>query len=157
MKVLVSIFRQACISGSWASLASTAALALAGNHDCRSVFAPINAVSHWLWKDRALRQDGATLRYSLAGYAIHHAASIFWACIFEALGSMSRRRRGKGELLLDAGTISTLAAVVDLRCTPERLTPGFERRLTPPTLTGVYVAFGIGLALCALTQRRSQD
>jgi len=153
VKTLVSIFRRACVSGSWASLVSTAALALAGTRDCRSAFAPVNAVSHWLWKDRALGQDDATLRYTVSGYAIHHVASIFWACFFESLGSASRKRRGSAGLLLDAGTVSVLAAAVDLRCTPERLTPGFERRLTPATLTGVYAAFGIGLAACALAQR----
>lgn len=150
MKTLVNVCRRAWASGSLASLASTAALALAGACDCRSVFAPVNAVSHWIWKDRAIRQGDASLRYTITGYAIHHAASVFWALLFEGLAIKRREPPEPMEVLRDAAAVSALAAVVDLRCTPERLTPGFQRRLQPAPLASVYVAFGLGLAVCAL-------
>ena len=152
MKVLVNLLQRACRSGSWASLASTGALAAAGTRDCGSAFAPVNAVSHWLWKDKAIRQNTGSLRYTASGYVIHHLASIFWAHLFEALAGTVRRPRSQTEVLLDAAAVSALAAVIDLRCTPERLTPGFERRLKPVPLTGVYIAFGLGLALHALSR-----
>lgn len=152
MRVIVSILRAACISGTWASLTSTAALIAAGSRDCRSAFAPVNAISHWIWKDRAIRQQDASLRYTATGYAIHHAAAIFWAMLFEGLGRIGGRRRSRKEALVDAATVTAVAATVDLRCTPERLTPGFERRLKPVPLTAVYVAFGIGIALYALSR-----
>ncbi len=157
MKTLVSILMRATVSGGWASLASTAALVLAGCRDCSSVFAPVNAVSHWVWRDRAIYQDHPSLRYTVVGYAIHHIASVFWASSFEGLGRLSRQTRTNRELLLDAAAIAALAAVVDLRCTPDRLTPGFERRIGPAPLTGVYVAFGIGLLLPALASRLLRD
>lgn len=157
MKTLVSILRRAAVSGGSASLASTAALALAGNRDCSSAFAPVNAVSHWIWRDRAIRQNHPSLRYTVAGYAIHHMASVFWASAYEGLAQLSRTRRSNNELLLDAAAVAALAAMVDLRCTPQRLTPGFERRLEPTPLAGVYVAFGIGLLLPALAGRLWRD
>src|SRR5690606_39804033 len=52
---------------------STAALAGCGTRDCRSAYAPVNAVSHWLWRDTAVYQQRATLRYTLAGYLIHRS------------------------------------------------------------------------------------
>lgn len=155
MKTLVSIFRRACTSGGWASAASAGAMAAAGVRDCQSTLAPINAVSHWIWADPALRKDRPSLRYTATGYAIHHLASIFWAHLFEGLSEVTGRPRSNKELLVDAATVAAVAAVVDLRCTPERLTPGFERRLQPVPLTAVYVAFGLGLAWHAL--RREPD
>lgn len=153
MKALVSIFRRACGSGTWASLASTGALAASGVRDCDSSLAPVNAVSHWVWKDRAIRQDDGSLRYTATGYVIHHLASIFWANLFESMAAATPRPRHTVEILLDAAAVTAVAAVVDLRCTPERLTPGFERRLGRGPLTAVYVAFGLGLAFHALSHR----
>lgn len=56
-----------------------------------------------------------------------------------------------------AASTLALAAAVDLRCTPERLTPGFERRIKAAPLSAVYLAFGIGLAISALLHADSPD
>lgn len=150
MKTLVRVLKRAAVSGSCASVASTAALLHGGVRDCRSAIAPVNAVSHWLWKDKALRQQHGSLRYSVAGYLIHHAASIFWALGYEYLVCRHRRKPTKVQALTVASGVAATACVVDLCCTPERLTPGFERRLGKPSLAGVYIAFGVGLALHTL-------
>src|SRR5690606_8083831 len=203
------VLRSALVSGSSASVLSTAALMAGGQRDCGSVFAPVNAVSHWLWKDKAIRQDKPSPRYTLTGYGIHHAMAILWAITYEACVSRYRRparegvsdstrsqpkhaagpawqrraddapesrvRRpaddqetGEGRreragdetdesravplplrpVLITAAAVAAGACLVDLRCTPQRLTPGFERRLSPSSLFVVYAAFGIGLALC---------
>lgn len=212
--------RRALVSGSSASILSTAALVAGGQRDCSSTFAPVNAVSHWLWKGRAIRQDDPSLRYTLVGYGIHHAMSVLWAITYEKLASLYRRparqgaagdassgpkheagpnvvmlRRpgeparadgldesdtrvgagphdtlgdsGKERVLAEvplvpvlamAAVVAAGASLVDLRCTPQRLTPGFERRLTPSSLLLVYTAFGLGLVLCdsvAAYRRRS--
>ncbi len=46
-------------------------------------------------------------------------------------------------------TTSALACFVDYRLTPHRLQPGFEQRLSRPALAGVYLAFGVGIAVGA--------
>ena len=176
-----NIIARAVRSGTWASLSSTAALLLCGQRDCGSVFAPVNAVSHWLWKGRALRQNKGTLRYTVVGYVIHHAMSILWAFSYErwlarrpapatpqhaleppdpagAVITRSNERPAEPAASDDVGwpTLTIVAAavgvaagacLVDLRCTPRRLTPGFERRLRPSSLAVVYGAFALGLAL----------
>ncbi len=150
----VRTLRNAIVSGSFASVTSTLALLLVGVRDCRSAIAPINAVSHWIWKDKAIHQAEPSLRYSVVGYAIHHAASIFWALAFEQLALRHKHNPKPGKTVGNAAAVAALACVVDLRCTPQRLTPGFERRLDNRSLAAVYVAFAVGLALHDLYSAR---
>ena len=56
--------------------------------------------------------------------------------------------------MADAVAVSAVAAVVDLACVPDRLTPGFERRLSERSLVMVYTAFAAGLALAGLAALR---
>ncbi|MGZ9057889.1 MAG: hypothetical protein ACXW14_01450, partial [Burkholderiaceae bacterium] len=70
------------VSGTWASILSTLALAARGRSESGSALAPINAVSHWYWGDRATREDRPSLKYTVPGYLTHHATSIFWAVLF---------------------------------------------------------------------------
>lgn len=143
------ILCRACISGSAASLLSLAALLAHGERECRSAFAPVNAVSHWIWARRALHQQDGSLRYTLPGYGIHHGASVFWATLYEA-GAQRFEPRGRAAHVGLGLAVAALACLVDLRLTPERLTPGFERRLGSRSLLTIYASFGLGLALPAL-------
>jgi hypothetical protein len=138
-------FGRAAVSGCVASVTSTAALALLGRAENGSAVAPTNAISHWLWGDRALRRDRPTVRHTATGYAIHHAASIFWAVLFEKYRT--------DRVVRDAAVTSTLACLVDFKLTPHRLTPGFEHRLSRRSLATVYGAFALGLALGAVFSR----
>jgi hypothetical protein len=52
--------------------------------------------------------------------------------------------------LLDAAAVTAVAAVVDFKVVPERLTPGFEKRLTPFSVTIAYGALAVGMALGGL-------
>ena len=155
MKSFVRLLRRAVVSGSYASLASSAALLQRGARDSRSAIAPVNAVSHWLWKDKALVQHKASLRYSLTGYVIHHLASIFWATAYERLVFRHGTAPTKPQALACAATVAGVACIVDMQCTPERLTPGFEHKLSKKSLLVVYAAFGIGLALHTLLDRKT--
>ncbi|HUH59427.1 MAG TPA: hypothetical protein VL001_05050 [Candidimonas sp.] len=143
----IQVLRSAVVSGSFASAVSTFALLLGGVRDCRSAIAPVNAVSHWIWKDKAIYRSNASVRYSLVGYAIHHAASIFWALAYEGLATRHKKNPVPAITVGNASAVAALACVVDLRFTPQRLTPGFERRLSTRSLAAVYVAFAVGLAL----------
>ncbi len=46
-------FNRGLLSGTCASILSTVALAARGRSETGSALAPINAVSHWYWGDRA--------------------------------------------------------------------------------------------------------
>ncbi|PWK35001.1 hypothetical protein [Cupriavidus plantarum] len=140
------ILRRAAISGASASLVSTGILALAGVRDCASAVAPINAVSHWLWADRAFRRHDLTVAHTVMGYVIHHAMSVMWAAGYEGYLAWRNPRESLLHAIGAGVAFATVAAVVDLRLTPERLTPGFERKLAPRALLAVYVGFGLALS-----------
>ena len=147
-----SVLRIGLASGALASLASTAALMLCGRRETGSYAAATNAISHWVWGDRALRRDGLTLRHTLLGYVIHHLSATFWAVFYERF--LHRRDRTPVEVLRDAAITSAVACTVDFKLTPHRLTPGYEHRLSRRSLAVVYAAFAVGLAAAAFVQKR---
>lgn len=134
---------------------SVAALLWRGRVDAGSATAPVNAISHWLWPRAALRQDQPSARFTLTGLGVHFLAALLWSGAYEALQSRRARRQAPTALAAvgDALAVSAVAAVVDLRCVPERLTPGFERRVSGRSLGIIYLAFAAGLALSGLAAR----
>lgn len=143
------------VSGATSSLLSTVALAALGKAATGSMFAPTNAISHWIWGDRAARHDAPSVRYTLPGYLIHHASATFWAVLFERACAPVLDRRDTARTLELATAASAVACFTDYQLTPRRLHPGYEKRLSKPSLAVVYGTFGIGLALGAMLCRRS--
>ncbi|MEF8701319.1 MAG: hypothetical protein V5B33_18805 [Candidatus Accumulibacter sp. UW20] len=143
MKTWKQAFKKAVIVGSLASLTSMAGLAFFGRRENGTLWATLNAPSHWLWGKQALRQDGASLRYTACGVLIHHLSSGFWALVQARLPSDDRH--AFPQRLRNATVTTAVAAVVDLALVPQRLTPGFQQRLSPASLTVVYVLFAVGL------------
>lgn len=144
------------VGGSVASIISTAALAALGKREAGSAFAPTNAISHWFYGDKAALQDKPSLRYTVTGYLIHHASSTFWAVLFERLLEKTLNRNKTMTTVEVATVASAVACFVDYKLTPERLHPGYEKRLSKPALVLVYGAFGIGLAAGAMLSRRER-
>lgn len=132
-------------TGNYASLTSAAALALASKAENGSYFSAINAISHWLWKAEAYQHDEPDVAHTLVGYGIHHASATFWALAYEKLHA---RHQGKPNpnVVSDAFKVAALACFVDYQLTPQRLQPGYEKRLSTLSLVGVYTAFALGLA-----------
>ena len=129
---------------------STLALAACGWRELGDPYSPLNGPSQWLFGRHAALKDGASIKHTLSGYVIHHAMSVFWALLFERY---RRKRDARGiDTLLPAAATSAIACFVDYRLTPERLTPGFERRLSRKSLALVYAAFAVGLAVGAALQ-----
>lgn len=141
--------RAALVSGTFASIASAAALALAGRRELGDAATPLNGPSQWIWGLHAPYRDGFSLRHTLVGYGIHHLSSIFWAAWFE-------RARPRRHVLPAAIATAAVAFFVDFRCTPQRLTPGFEKRLSRGALFATYAAFAAGLAASELIRRRGK-
>jgi len=137
------------ISGSVAAVASTLALVWLGRRELNDAAAPVNGPSQWIWGRSAPYQDGFSARHTLVGYGIHHSASMLWAALYERL----RRAMPGGPrqaALAAAATAAATAYVVDFKLTPERFTPGYEKRLSKRGLYAVYAAFALGLAVPAL-------
>ncbi|UGQ46427.1 hypothetical protein [Massilia endophytica] len=142
------------LPGAAASLSSTVALALCGKTDSGSLYGPTNAVSHWLYGDKAFEHDEPSMKYTLAGYAIHHASAMFWAAIFEQLAGKTLDRKNVKSTAAAAAVASAVACFVDYKMTPRRLQPGYEKRLSTGSVTLVYAAFAVGLAAGAMVNRR---
>jgi hypothetical protein len=146
--------KHSVLPGALASLASTLVLAACGKREAGSMFAGVNAVSHWLWGDKAMRVDKPTLKYTVVGYLIHHGASMFWAALFEKSCCKTLDKKEAATTATVAAAASAVACFTDYQLTPHRLRPGFEERLSRPSLLMVYLAFGAGLAAGAYLNRR---
>ena len=60
-------FSRSILSGSVASALSAIALLILGRREAGSAVAPVNAVSHWYFGDKAARRDRPSLKYTLSG------------------------------------------------------------------------------------------
>ncbi len=154
MKTWQQAMQQGLVSGSIASLASTVVLSACGAHEEGTAYAPTNATSHWLWGDQAKHRDEPSVRFTLTGYAIHHASSCFWAVIYEKwLGSDAKLKALRSPLASGAA-IASLACFVDYKLTPGRLRPGFEQRLSKPSLFLAYAGFGLALGMRGMLAKK---
>jgi len=142
----------ALVTGTAASVVSTAALALLARGEGKSVFQPTNATSHWLHGDSAALHREPDAAHTLIGYATHHASALFWAVPFEAWLT-ARPPRTTSELLRDACAMSAIAAAIDYGVTPKRLTPGWELVLSKRSMVATFGAMALGLAAGALVAR----
>lgn len=145
--------REGAVSGSIASLLSAGYLAWAGYRHGGPA-APVNAVSHWFFGDRALHRDQASLRYTLTGYLTHHGAALFWGVLHAKFWAARAQHKQPLPAVAGAVAASGVACFVDYQLTPKRLTPGFEHRLSRPELTNVYAFFAAGLLIGTLLMRK---
>lgn len=154
MKSWPQAARDGMVSGTLASALSTAALAVCGHVDSGSAFAPTNAVSHWVWKEEAFRQDLPSVRHTLAGYGIHHGSAIFWGVLYEKWFGQVAQKKSPALTIASGLAMAGLAYFADYALTPARFQPGYEKRLSGPSMVAVYAAFGLGLALRSLLGAR---
>lgn len=127
-----------------AGLLSGLAVSARSRHDRGAAAAGLNATSQWVWGGPARHRLGASLRYTLTGYAVHQLCSFLWGAVFAA---WNRRAGGAGARAWHAGAVALLAGAVDYTVTPRRLRPGFEAHLSVFSMTLVYGAFAAGLLL----------
>jgi hypothetical protein len=138
---------RALVRGTAANVASLLALCACSKAETGSALAGINAVSHWAWGDAGARRNGFSWKHTAVGALTNQAASIFWAYCLARLFAPRARRPTVPRIVGEAAATSALAFAVDYGITPKRLTPGYELRLSRPSLLAVYVAFAAGLAL----------
>ncbi len=146
-------------AGRWAmasvasGVLSTATLMALGRRETGSPYAPLNATSHIVWGDRAAEVDRADWKHTAVGQLLHHGSAFFWGALFETLQAR-RARRTVGNVVTDAAVTTVVAAVVDYKLVPDRLTPGFEKRLSTRALTLTYAALAAGLVIGGLAARQ---
>lgn len=127
---------RAALSGTAVSTSSTVTLALAAKAEGRHPVRPTNATGHWFRGDEAAKSRAFDAKHTLLGFATHEAASVFWAAIFQMLRKLGPRRSAA----VDAIGVSAFAAFVDYLVVPKRLTPGWEKVVTPRS---ILLAYGV--------------
>jgi hypothetical protein len=135
--------KRSTISGSVASILSTAVIAALSARQTGSPFSGTNAESHGLWGEKAKDQRGLSKRYTATGFAIHHASSIFWASFFER--SLDGQRL-PAEVMKNAALTAAGAAAFDYLLMPRRLQPGFEANFSPRSMVSTFISIAAGLA-----------
>ena len=138
------------IAGAAASIASALGAALCSRLESRPAARPMNAVAHIYDGGRPPAHDGPAARNTAVGFAIHTAASLWWALFFEALPARLRDARG-------AAAVSALAYVVDYHVVHRRFRPGFEQHLSGRSLAAIYASLAAGFALAGALNRRLHD
>jgi hypothetical protein len=143
--------RRALVSGSVASILSTAMLAACGRLENGAAAGPVNGPSQWIWGRWAAHVRRPSLRHTLTGHAVHHVCSCGWALLHERWHGNDGRPQAA---IAKAAATAALASFVDYQLTPKRLRPGFETQLSKPSLLAVYGAFAFGLAIAGHIARR---
>jgi hypothetical protein len=138
-------FLQALVTGSVASMTSTAALSLCGLIEEGRWAAPNNAPSQWVWGEREAYRRRPSVRHTLVGYLVHHAMSIAWATVHAKCFSRPGECATTRARLVQSATTAAVACFVDYRVARGRLQPGFDKHLSRPSLAVVYASFALGL------------
>ncbi|HEY8124438.1 MAG TPA: hypothetical protein VIF88_03335 [Methylocystis sp.] len=149
MENLSRIGLSALVTGSVASVISTAALAALAKLEGRGALEP---TSHWLWGRKSRGRRDVDAAHTAVGYATHHASAVFWALPFEAWLAM-QPPRSTFELIGDAAMMSGIAATVDYGVAPKRITPGWEFALSDRSMVAAFAALALGLAAGAIASR----
>jgi hypothetical protein len=146
--------RSAAMSGAIAAGATSAYVAAAGARDTGSAVAPINATSHIVWGESAGDVESVDARHTLLGAALNLGACVFWAGFYERLFGRAADRGRVGTALLGGGVVAAAAYVTDYHLVPKRLTPGWESRISQPSLLAAYAVLALSLPLRGLLRRR---
>lgn len=104
-----------------ATAITTAAVSICGQADDGECIAPINAVSHILWGDKAARQESASLQYTATGVALNTAAVASWSLVYELLFGQAARKGKTSTAVLGGVAVAGLAYVTDYYVVPKRL------------------------------------
>jgi hypothetical protein len=160
MKNNGGILERAVISGTVSGLATAGIASFAGKHENGSYAAPLNATSHIIWGEEAAYHDRPSLKYTLTGFLLNHASTIFWASFYEKLFGSHGTRQYMRRLpftaspepvslvkpLCGGAAVAAAAYVIDYHLIPKRFTPGFEKRVSGKSLTAIFAALAVGLA-----------
>lgn len=132
------------VTGASAAFATTVVIPLCGRREGLTAAAPLNAVSHIVWGDRAAAHDEPSWQYTGLGTTLNAAAMVGWSAIFQVLAGERRTRTITRSIAAAMATTAT-AYIIDYHVVPDRLTPGFEKRLSSGSLCAIYFALAAGL------------
>lgn len=137
-------------AGMVAGVATTLTAAACGNVEDGNAIAPLNAISHIAWGEKATTRDEMSWKYTATGVALNMAATTSWATLHELFFGRFADERDVVGTFVGGAFVSALAYVTDYHIVPAWLTPGFEKRLSNRSLMGIYTVLALGLTLGSL-------
>jgi hypothetical protein len=142
MAYMESALKRALTSGTVAGAGTALVASLAGRKETGSYAAPLNATSHIVWGDDAARRNEVSLKHTLTGFLLNHGSAIFWAAFYEKwFGAHSAKSASSDSMVrpvIGAAIVTAGAYITDYYLVPERLTPGYEKRLSGRSLATIY-------------------
>lgn len=103
-----------------------------------------------------MNAHGVDAKHTLAGAGINAASVTMWAGVHELLfGKWARK--GPAEAIVSGAAVSALAYAVDYHVVPKRLTPGFEKKLSPQGLFTTYAVLALSFAAGALIAKEKSE
>jgi hypothetical protein len=151
---ITGILRDSVYVGALSSAASAVTAAACGQIENGNAVAPVNAISHIAWGDKAFDQSTLSPRFTLTGLALNDSAHFGWAVLFELLFGDAAEKGNVPVALLGGATVSGIAYLTDYHLVPPRLMPGFEKHLSGRSLLIIYVVLALTLAIGGLTKKR---
>jgi len=148
---IASAIARTLLTSAATTAATTATLCLLSSRDTGHPAAALNATSHILWGEKARGHDQWDVRHTLTGALLNAGAMGLWSVV---LGFLPRPRSALGAVR-NGTIVSALAYVTDYHVVPQRLTPGFEQRLSPKSIFSTYAVLAASLAVSAFATRSS--
>ena len=129
-----------------AFLITTVGLLVLGPTDQRSPFAPVNAISHMLYGQRAYAIDEPKPKYLLPGVALNFGAMLGWSVVAEiALRQLKLPLPQMAVNFLICSGVTVIAYIVDYYVVPKRFTPGFEHVFSSRSMLVLYALMAASL------------
>ena len=141
---------QTLFTSALTTAATTAALFALSKKDTQHPAAALNATSHILWGEDAAKYDDWDVRHTLAGALLNAGAMGAWSVV-QGLFPAPRSLFGAAR---NGAAVTALAYFTDYHVVPQRLTPGFEHRLSRKSLLASYVVLAASLTLSGYVLRR---
>jgi hypothetical protein len=147
---------EGAVAGGLAAALSSAVVAITGKRDSGSAIAPFNAVSHWLWGDEAAQDESLSWRLTGVGTLSHVLSAAFWATLHAKVRPRVPPDQSAAAAMAGGVATSAVAAFVDYKLMPRRVTPGFENRLSTTSMVAAFGAIAAGVALGAILMDKAR-
>ncbi len=139
------------VTGLWTAAATGVAVMVAAVQEHKSMFAPINAISHILFGDAAIGVKRPIPKFLFSGLVLNLFAMFGWAALAELGYQFLHITRGQVlATILVSVVVTVVAYVTDFILVPKRFTPGFERIISQRALVAVYGVLAAAFVLSGL-------
>ena len=134
------------LTGTIGAVATAAVIALHGQRQTRSPWTPFNATAHMIYGNASVEKEGFQVPETPLGLGIHALSLGGWGVLYEAFAANQKLPAS-----CTAATVATgLIYLLDYHILPERLRPGFEKRLGNAAVRDAYLALAMVFALAPL-------